>query len=63
MGLCCRLAAWAYGMERVSKERDIKKKGNGFNPFPNLNGRKNFWEPRVGLEPTTFSLRMKCSTN
>ena len=20
-------------------------------------------EPRVGLEPTTFSLRMKCSTN
>ena len=21
------------------------------------------FEPRVGLEPTTFSLRMKCSTN
>ncbi len=22
-----------------------------------------YFEPRVGLEPTTFSLRMKCSTN
>ena len=48
---------------KIYSVADARGGAQALKRFNNHAPERFFFEPRVGLEPTTFSLRMKCSTN